>query len=50
MNVNLSSGISGDLQPTTKQLNQLASQVQAALLKQAKKICRTGVQLAGYGP
>jgi len=49
VNVNIGGGISGDLQLSSKQLNQLTSQVQAALLKQAKKNRRTGVQLAGYG-
>ena len=47
--ININAGSGGAAGLTTAQIKQIVAQVQAALLKQAKRNPKTGIQLAGKG-
>jgi hypothetical protein len=49
ININAGSGGAAALNLTTAQINQIVKQVQAALLKQARRNTKTGLQAAGKG-
>jgi len=49
ININAGSGGAAGLNLTAAQIKQIVAQVQAALLKQAKRNPKTGIQLAGKG-
>jgi hypothetical protein len=49
VNISVNAGKSGDLNLTPEQVAAIVAQVQAALLKQAKKNNKTGVKLPGKG-
>ena len=49
ININAGAGGAAGLNLTQAQIKQIVAQVQAALLKQAKRNNKTGIQLAGKG-